>query len=62
MSPFRMRKTWRLGPIFVTVTQAGRLTWGFDVGPYRYNATNRRSTFDTPGPGYVTHRHRRHER
>lgn len=53
MPKFRARKTFRLGPLFVTFTQNGFSSWGIKVGPYTKNFTRGSSSFDTPGPGSV---------
>lgn len=54
MSPrFRARKTLRLGPLRLHFTQAGFSSWGFQVGPWTWNAKTRRHTIDTPGPGSI---------
>lgn len=51
---FRARKTLRLGPVIVHLTQRGVSSWGLRVGRWSWNARTRRHTIDTPGPGSVT--------
>lgn len=54
---FYARKTFRLGPLFATVTQAGRWSWGIRIGPFSHNFTRRTTSIDTPGPGGFRHQH-----
>lgn len=56
---FRLRKTVRLGPIFLRFSERGFSSWGVRLGRITHNVTRRRTTFDTPGPGSVQHDHRR---
>lgn len=48
---FRARKTWRFGPLYATVTQSGRWSWGIKVGPFTHNFTRNSTSVNTPGPG-----------
>lgn len=48
---FRLRKTKRFGPFYVTVNQAGRLSFGIKLGRFSHNFTRRTTHIDTPGPG-----------
>lgn len=45
---FRARKTFRFGPLRMTVNQAGRRSWSIRVWRYTYNITRNTSSFDTP--------------
>lgn len=56
---FYARKTFRFGPLRATVNQAGRWSWALHFWRYTYSISRRTSTFDTPGPGYIRHRHGR---
>lgn len=55
---FRARKTFRFGPLRMTVNQAGRRSWSIRVWRYTYNITRNTSSFDTPGPGGFHHQSR----
>ena len=59
---FRMRKTFRFGPLFVNFSQRGFSSWGIKLGPFKHNFTRRTSSIDTPGPGGFHHRHGRKTR
>lgn len=59
---FYARKTFRLGPLYATVTQSGRWSWGIKVGPFSHNFTRRTTSIDTPGPGGFRHQHGRNGR
>lgn len=59
---FRARKTFRLGPLYMTLTQAGRRSFGIRVGPFTHNFTRRTTSIDTPGPGGFRHQHGRPRR
>lgn len=54
---FAARKTFRLWPFYVTVTQSGRWTWGIRIWRFSHNFTRRTSHVDSPGPGGFTYRH-----
>lgn len=56
---FRARKRFTFGPFYVTVNQAGRMSFGIKVGPFSHNFTRRTSHIDTPGPGGFHHQHKR---
>lgn len=56
---FHLRKTLRLGPVRIHLTERGFSSWGLRVGRWTWNARTRRHTLDTPGPGYVRSRGRR---
>jgi hypothetical protein len=56
---FRARKTFHIGPLYMTVNQAGRLSFSIRIWRYTYNLTRRTSSFDTPGPGGFHHQHKR---
>lgn len=56
---FHLRRTLRLGPVRVHLTERGFSSWGLQVGRWSWNARSRRHTFDTPGPGWVSTRGRR---
>ena len=47
----RLRRTFRLGPLRLHVGGEG-VSWGLGAGRWSWNATSRRHTVDTPGPGY----------
>jgi hypothetical protein len=49
---FHFRRTHRLGPIRVTLTERG-LRWGVRVGRYGYDPRTGKHSFNTPGLGYV---------
>lgn len=49
---FKFRKRMRLGPLVLNFTQRGFSSWGLKIGRWSWNATRRKHTFDTPGPGY----------
>lgn len=57
---FRVRRSVRLGPVRLHVTEHGVHSWGLQLGRWSWNARTRRHTFDTPGWGYVQTRGRRH--
>ena len=57
---FHLHRVLRLGPVYVHVTERGVRSWGLKVGRWSWNARSRRHTFDTPGPGWVSTRGRRH--
>lgn len=59
---FRARKTFRFGPLYMTMTQAGRRSFGIKLGPFTHNFTRRRTSIDTPGPGGLVHQHKRGQR
>lgn len=48
---YRLRKTFRLGPLYFNFTQNGFTSWGIRVGPFTRNFTHGRTSLDTPGPG-----------
>ncbi|MCU1662046.1 MAG: hypothetical protein JWR58_2111 [Pseudonocardia sp.] len=48
---FRAHKTFRLGPLYATATQSGRLSFGIKLGPITHNFTRNTRSIDTPGPG-----------
>jgi len=50
---FHIRKTWRPGPLRITLTERG-VRWGLHAGRWSWNPRTRRHTFDTPGLGHVT--------
>lgn len=54
---FLMRKRFTFGPFYVTVNQAGKLSYGIKVGPVSHNFTRKTTSINTPGPGYVRHQH-----
>ena len=56
---FRARKTIRLGPLRLHLTQRGLSSWGIQVGRWTWNARTGRHTIDTPGPGYWQSRARK---
>jgi hypothetical protein len=56
---FRVRKTVRLGPVRLTLSEKGFSSWGLKLGPWSWNARTRRHTIDTPGPGAFHSRGRR---
>ena len=49
---FKLRKRWRIGPLVLNFTQRGFSSWGLKIGPWSWNAKTRKTTIDTPGPGY----------
>jgi hypothetical protein len=49
---FKMRKSFRLGPLRFNVTQKGLSSVSIGFGRWSYNFRTRRHTIDTPGPGY----------
>ncbi len=60
---FRARKTFRFGPLYMTITQSGRRSYGIKWGRFSHSFTHRRTSIDTPGIGHVVHQHgRRGER
>jgi len=60
---FRMRRRFRLGPLYINLTQRGFSSWGLKIGPWTWNATTAKHSVDTPGPGSFHSRgHRRHRR
>lgn len=59
---FHARKTLRLGPVRIHLTERGFSSWGLQVGRWTWNAKTRRHTFDTPGPGYLRSGGRRRRR
>jgi hypothetical protein len=56
---FHVRKTLRLGPVRIHLTERGFSSWGLKLGRWSWNARSRRHTIDTPGPGYLRSRGRR---
>ena len=56
---FRLRRTLRLGPVRIHLTERGFSSWGLQVGRWTWNSRTRSHTFDTPGPGWVQTRGRR---
>jgi hypothetical protein len=56
---FHLRRTLRLGPVRIHLTERGLSSWGLRLGRWSWNARTRRHTFDTPGPGYLRSRGRR---
>ncbi|TQM35457.1 DUF4236 domain-containing protein [Pseudonocardia cypriaca] len=56
---FHLRKTLRLGPVRVHLTERGFSSWGLQLGRWSWNARSRRHTIDTPGPGHLRSRGRR---
>jgi hypothetical protein len=56
---FRARKTFRFGPLRMTVNQAGRVSWSIKVGPITHSLSRRTTSIDTPGVGGFTHQHGR---
>ncbi len=56
---FHLRRTFRLGPIRLHLTERGLSSWGLQVGRWTWNARTRRHTIDTPGIGWVQTRGRR---
>lgn len=56
---FHARKTWHVGPFYVTVNQSGRRSYSFRLWRYTYSFTRKTSSFDTPGPGGFRHQHGR---
>lgn len=62
MIRFRTRRTVRIGPVRLHLTERGLSSWGLQVGRWTWNARTRRHTLDTPGPGYVETRGRRRRR
>jgi hypothetical protein len=48
---FRLRRSFRIGPLKLNFTQRGFSSWGLQVGPWTWNARTGRHTIDTPGPG-----------
>lgn len=59
---FGLRKTLRLGPVRIHLTQNGISSWGLQLGRWTWNAKSRKHTVDTPGPGYLQTRGRRRGR
>lgn len=59
---FRARKSIRLGPLRLHLTQRGLSSWGLQVGPWTWNARTGRHTINTPGPGHLQTRGRRRSR
>jgi hypothetical protein len=43
----------------MTLTQAGRRSYGIKIGPFTHNFTRRTTSIDTPGPGGFHHQHGR---
>lgn len=56
---FHLRKTLRLGPVRIHLTERGFGSWGLQVGRWSWNARTRRHTIDTPGVGNLRSRGRR---
>ncbi len=56
---YRARKTFRLGPFYMTVTQSGARSYGIRVGPFSHNFTRKTTSIDTPGIGGFRHQHKR---
>jgi hypothetical protein len=56
---FRARRTLKLGPLRLHLTERGFSSWGLQVGRWSWNARTRRHTVDTPGLGYVESKGRR---
>jgi hypothetical protein len=50
---FHFRKTWRPGPLRITLTEKGP-TWGVRAGRYGYNPKTGKHTFNTPLLGGVS--------
>ncbi|HTF49495.1 MAG TPA: DUF4236 domain-containing protein [Pseudonocardia sp.] len=48
---FHLRKTLRLGPVRVHLTERGFSSWGLKVGRWTWNSRTGRHTINTPGPG-----------
>jgi hypothetical protein len=59
---FRWRKQLRFGPLRANLTQDGISSYTWKLGPFSWNSRTRRSTVDTPGPGYVQTRSRTRQR
>jgi hypothetical protein len=56
---YRARRTLRLGPLRLHLTERGLSSWGLQVGRWSWNARTRRHTINTPGRGFVETRGRR---
>lgn len=50
---FHLRKTLRLGPVLIHLTERGFSSWGLKVGKWTWNARTGRHSIDTPGPGSI---------
>lgn len=48
---FRLRRSFRIGPLKLNFTEHGFSSWGLQVGRWMWNARTGRHTYDTPGPG-----------
>lgn len=48
---YRLRKTFRIGPIYLNFTQNGFTSWGIRLGRFTRNFTHGSTSIDTPGPG-----------
>lgn len=48
---FRLRKTFRLGPLWLNFTQRGFSSYSLHAGRWSWNSRTRSHTIDTPGPG-----------
>ena len=59
MIRFRARRTLKLGPLRLHLTERGVSSWGLQVGRWSWNARTRQHTVDTPGLGYVQSKGRR---
>ncbi|TWF78093.1 hypothetical protein FHX44_114012 [Pseudonocardia hierapolitana] len=57
---FHLRKTLRVGPVRIHLTERGVKSWGLRLGRWSWSARTRRHTLDTPGPGYLRSRGRHH--
>ncbi len=49
---FHLRRSLRLGPLRINVTERGFSSWSLKVGRWGWNSRTRQHTVDTPGPGY----------
>ena len=50
---FKLRRSIRIGPIRLNVTEKGFSSWSIKLGRFSWNSRTRKKTFDTPGPGHV---------
>lgn len=50
---FHLRKTLRLGPVRINLTERGFSSWGLGFGKWSWNSRTRKQTYDTPGPGFL---------
>lgn len=49
---FKLRRSWRMGPLRLNFTERGFSSWSLKVGRWSWNSRTRRHTVDTPGPGH----------